>query len=49
MKDEDLLRAEDEARLLLSKYTGTAEASAIEHLAGAILLAAVLLAKALRK
>ena len=45
---DDLLRVEDEGRLLLSKYASTAEAQAIEHLAGAILLAAVVLARAIR-
>ena len=48
MTDNDLLRAEDEARLLLSKYDSTAEAQAIEHLAGAVLMAAVILARALQ-
>lgn len=45
--NNDLQRAEDEARFLLSKYASTAESQAIEHLAGAILLAAVTIAKAL--
>lgn len=45
MKDDILQRAEDEATFLLSKDVGDAKASAMEHLAGAILLAAVVLAK----
>ena len=45
MTDEELKRVEDEGRFLLSKFVGDAQASAIEHLAGAILLAAVVLAR----
>jgi hypothetical protein len=47
MKENDLLRAEEEARLLLSKYATTPNAQAIEHFAGAILLSSVTIARAI--
>lgn len=45
MSNDALQRIEDEGHFLLSKYVGDAQASATEHLAGAILLAAVVLAR----